>query len=166
MISLCALAMLAAFGCVSPSSRIPGRTILGIDPVQLPPPQGSSVTVLALSSSTIAAEREVVAEKGWIAKAPSFMPGAMPLILAVVRSSLSDPLGRTYQKFWDLHRAAASCPNSNGPLVHVYLYAFFIDEGAYVSVDHWSFKAAEMPNKAPEPTPGAVTPRATEGASK
>ena len=30
----------------------------------------------------------------------------------------------------------------------------------------WTYSTSEEPNKAPEPTPGAVTPRATEGTSK
>ncbi|HVX91010.1 MAG TPA: hypothetical protein VHC20_05300 [Candidatus Paceibacterota bacterium] len=86
----------------------------------------------------------------------------MSLILVVVRSSRFDPLEPTYEKFADLRRAAASCPNANGPTFHFYLYAFSIDEGAYVNVDHSSYEAlpANQPNKALEPTPTSVTDRA------
>jgi len=44
-------------------------------------------------------------------------------------------------------------------------FDYRIDPDPEWKLAQWHLTAGEEPNKAPEPTPGAVTPRATEGAS-
>jgi hypothetical protein len=150
-------------------SAVPRRKLVGAEPVELPLKEGSAVGVLALSPSTLEAARRTAEERKWISKEVKGSAGGQSVIIVVVRSSLRNPLAAGYEKFLDLRRAAAACPNHNGPFVHVYVYAFVLDEGLYQNLDHWSFKADQAKkeaNKAPEPTlqrrasPCAVMPRA------
>ena len=131
------MATLLASGCSGASHRKTPRA----EPIELPLKPGSTVGVLALSPSTLATARQIIEERKWNARQVPSRTLGITVIAVVVRSSLPDPLGPRYEKVVDLRRAAASCPNHNGPLFHTYLYAFSIDEQAFLNVDHWAFRA-------------------------
>lgn len=99
--------------------------------------RGLHVVVIAPSVSTSMEARSVRTQLGWIETSSWLKADA---IQVVVRSSLLNPLDRTYECACELREDAKRQLNISGPRFHVYVYRLEEDLSV-VQVDHTSYDA-------------------------
>ena len=99
--------------------------------------RGLPVVVIAPSVSTSMEARSVRTQLGWIETSSWLKADA---IQVVVRSSLLNPLKRTYECACELREDAERQLNISGPRFHVYVYRL-AEDLSVVQVDHASYDA-------------------------